>query len=180
MCQILGNRSVKIDPYFLRACTGQRNVVDILIGTVVYFLVLRRIRIAHIDFHQDFFPAVLRQRDILCDAGFRKAGTDLELDGVPFCCHIAGIQALPYDLAAVEDLSNAAKSLLAVMENDILTDYQGMLTVAGSYQAAGSDVQGISENSPGHQTSRWAITSEPCTKSPRASPSAHPSVQRCR
>ena len=49
-------------------------------------------------------------------------------------------------LAAVEDLSNAAKSLLAVMENDILTDYQGMLTVAGSYQAAGSDVQDISEN----------------------------------
>ena len=49
-------------------------------------------------------------------------------------------------LAAVEDLSNAAKSLLAVMENDILTDYQGMLTVAGSYQAAGSDVRDISEN----------------------------------
>ena len=49
-------------------------------------------------------------------------------------------------LAAVEDLSSAAKSLLAVMENDILTDYQGMLTVAGSYQAAGSDVRDISEN----------------------------------
>ena len=49
-------------------------------------------------------------------------------------------------LAAVDDLSSAAKSLLAVMESDILMDYQGMLDVAGSYQAAGSDVRDISEN----------------------------------
>ena len=32
------------------------------------------------------------------------------------------------------------------MESDILMDYQGMLDVAGSYQAAGSDVRDISEN----------------------------------
>lgn len=47
--------------------------------------------------------------------------------------------------AAVEDLSGASKELLDIMEHDILSDYQSMLKVAGSYQEAGSDVRKISQ-----------------------------------
>lgn len=67
-------------------------------------------------------------------------------------------------LAAVDDLSSAAKSLLAVMENDILTDYQGMLDVADSYQAAGSDVRNISENF-GRLTDGMAVSMQDVTES---------------
>lgn len=50
-----------------------------------------------------------------------------------------------HTLAAVEDLSGASKELLDIMEHDILSDYQSMLKVAGSYQEAGSDVRKISQ-----------------------------------